>query len=111
VLEQWGNTSIAAEQRPLRPFGYCHQPRPEFQRDVAFAGQGPAQHGFCPRAFRFGHLKLAAPSLGLVVVLPLAYFHCTYGTLSFFGALAPFWISNAFAVIALLRNKRSTRPF
>ena len=55
-------------------------------------------------------LKLTAPSLWLVVVLPLAYYTAAYSTLSFFGALAPLWISNAFVVAALLRNKRSTWP-
>ena len=58
----------------------------------------------------FSHVKPTAPPFWLVVVLPLAYFIAAYGTLSFFGALAPVWISNAFVVAALLRTKRSTWP-
>ena len=58
----------------------------------------------------FGHLKLTAPPLWLVVVLPLAYFTAAYISLSLFGANTPLWMSNAFVVAALLRNKRSTWP-
>jgi two-component system, sensor histidine kinase len=58
----------------------------------------------------FSRLKLTAPPLWLVVVVPLAYFTAAHFSLAFFGANSPLWVSNAFVVTALLRNKRSTWP-
>jgi two-component system, sensor histidine kinase len=58
----------------------------------------------------FGGLGITAPPLWLVVVLPLAYVAAASLSLYTFGANTPIWVSNAFAVTALLRNKRSTWP-
>ena len=51
-----------------------------------------------------------APPLWLAVVLPLVVFTTASLSLTMFGAITPIWISNAFTVTALLRNKRSTWP-
>jgi hypothetical protein len=53
---------------------------------------------------------MTAPSLWLVVVLPLAYFAAAVASQAVFGTDDAIWVSNAFAVTALLRNKRSTWP-
>ena len=58
----------------------------------------------------FGRLKLTAPPLWLAVVLPLGSFTAAVVSLSLFGPNTPLWISNAFVVTALLRNRRSTWP-
>lgn len=54
--------------------------------------------------------KIALPPLWLAVVLPLAYFTSAVLAIGAFGADTPVWVSNGFAVAALLRNKRSTWP-
>lgn len=58
----------------------------------------------------FGRLKLTAPALWLAAILPLGYFAAAYVALSLFGPNTPIWMSNAFAVTALLRNRRSAWP-
>ncbi|MBV8661565.1 MAG: hypothetical protein JO107_00555, partial [Hyphomicrobiales bacterium] len=58
----------------------------------------------------FRRFEVTAPPLWLAVVLPLAYFLAAYASLSVFGANTPLWVSNAFVVTALLRNRRSTWP-
>jgi signal transduction histidine kinase/CheY-like chemotaxis protein len=57
-----------------------------------------------------GGFKITAPPLWLAVVLPLVVFTTSSLSLTIFGAITPIWISNAFTVTALLRNKRSTWP-
>jgi two-component system, sensor histidine kinase len=58
----------------------------------------------------FDRLKLTAPPLWLAIVLPLGYFAAAVVSISLFTNNTPIWISNAFAVTALLRNRRSTWP-
>ena len=57
-----------------------------------------------------GGFKITAPPLWLVVALPLCSFTAAVLSISAFGANTPIWVSNALAVTALLRNKRSTWP-
>jgi signal transduction histidine kinase/CheY-like chemotaxis protein/HPt (histidine-containing phosphotransfer) domain-containing protein len=57
-----------------------------------------------------GGFKITAPPLGLAIALPLVFFVTASLSLTTFGAITPIWISNAFTVVALLRNKRSTWP-
>ncbi|HVE21019.1 MAG TPA: ATP-binding protein [Acidocella sp.] len=60
-------------------------------------------------SFKFvSGFKIALPPLWLAVVLPLAYFTSAALSIGAFGADTPVWVSNGFAVAALLRNKRST---
>src|ERR1700722_5782780 len=58
-----------------------------------------------------GRLRTLAPPLLVAVGLPLSY--VTAASLSFwaFGTNTPVWVSNAFAVTALLRNKPRVWPF
>jgi HD-GYP domain-containing protein (c-di-GMP phosphodiesterase class II) len=58
----------------------------------------------------FSNFRITAPPLWLAVVLPLSFFAAATLSLSAFGANTPIWVSNAIAVTALLRNKRSTWP-
>ena len=59
----------------------------------------------------FGGLKITVPPVWLVVVLPLAFFGAAVASQAAFGtADTPIWVSNAFAVTALLRNKRACWP-
>src|SRR5271168_3055852 len=58
----------------------------------------------------FNRLKLTAPPLWLAVVLPLGYFIAAIVSIWLFGPNTPLWISNAFVVTALLRNRRSAWP-
>ena len=57
-----------------------------------------------------GGVKITFPPLWLVVTLPLGYFIVAWISISFFGVNTPIWVSNAFTVTALLRNKRRTWP-
>jgi two-component system, sensor histidine kinase len=57
-----------------------------------------------------GGFRITPPPLLLMVVLPLAFFVAAAASESAFGADSPIWVSNAFVVTALLRNKRSTWP-
>ena len=57
-----------------------------------------------------GGFKIAAPPLWLAGLLPSAYFAAALLSISAFGANTPIWVSNAFAVTAMLRSKRSTWP-
>ena len=57
-----------------------------------------------------GGFKITAPPLWLAVALPLCSFTAAVLSISAFGANTPIWVSNALAVTALLRNKRSTWP-
>ena len=61
-----------------------------------------------PKAF--GGLSFTMPPLWLMAVLPLAYYAAAVASQSAFGIDTPIWVSNAFAVTALLRNKRSNWP-
>src|SRR5271165_6468142 len=93
---------------------YICKPQPYSPNRVC-AGLSPVEHGARTMLLKFGpsvfsRLKLTAPPLWLVVVLPLAYFTAAHISLSYFGANTPLWMSNAFVVTALLRNKRSTWP-
>jgi integral membrane sensor domain MASE1 len=56
----------------------------------------------------FGGFRIIAPPLGLAVVLPLTYFAAAVASQAVFGTDDAIWVSNAFAVTALLRSKRST---
>jgi two-component system, sensor histidine kinase len=58
----------------------------------------------------FGRFKITTPPLWVAVVLPLSFFVASVLSISAFGTDTPIWISNAIAVTALLRNKRSTWP-
>jgi len=58
----------------------------------------------------FGRLRDKAPPLWLAIVLPSAFFAAAVASQSAFGTDTPIWVSNAFVVAALLRNKRSTWP-
>ena len=58
----------------------------------------------------FGRFRITAPPLWVAVALPAAYFAAALASQSVFGANSAIWVSNAFAVTALLRNKRSTWP-
>jgi two-component system, sensor histidine kinase len=58
----------------------------------------------------FSGLRITAPPLWIVVALPLGFFAAAVASLSAFGTDTPIWVSNAFAVTALLRNKRSSWP-
>jgi signal transduction histidine kinase/ActR/RegA family two-component response regulator len=57
-----------------------------------------------------GGFRITTPPFWLVVTLPLGYFAAGWLSISYFGVDTPIWVSNAFAVTALLRNKRSTWP-
>ncbi len=50
------------------------------------------------------------PPLWLAIVLPVAYFLAAYTSTSIFGTDTPIWVSNGFAVTALLRSPRSSWP-
>jgi signal transduction histidine kinase len=54
--------------------------------------------------------RIDVPPLWLVVVLPMGYFAAAWVSISHFGVDTPIWVSNAFAVTALLRNRRQTWP-
>jgi two-component system, sensor histidine kinase len=58
----------------------------------------------------FNGLRITAPPLWIAVALPLWFFAAAVASESAFGTNPPIWISNAFAVTALLRNKRSSWP-
>ena len=58
----------------------------------------------------FNGLRITAPPLWIAVALPLGFFAAAVASESAFGTNPPIWISNAFAVTALLRNKRSSWP-
>jgi signal transduction histidine kinase/CheY-like chemotaxis protein/HPt (histidine-containing phosphotransfer) domain-containing protein len=57
-----------------------------------------------------GGFRITAPPLWLVLALPLVFFATGALSLYAFGATSPIWVSNAFVVVALLRNERSTWP-
>ena len=65
-------------------------------------------HASLPTAF--GRFKITMPPLWVAVVLPLGYFAAAVASQAVFGTDDAIWVSNAFAVTALLRNKRSTWP-
>jgi two-component system, sensor histidine kinase len=58
----------------------------------------------------FGRFRITAPPLWVAVVLPLSFFVAAALSISVFGTITPIWVSNAFAVVVLMRNKRSTWP-
>jgi integral membrane sensor domain MASE1 len=58
----------------------------------------------------FSGLRITAPPLWVAVALPLGFFAAAVASISAFGTDTPIWVSNAFAVTALLRNKRSSWP-
>ena len=58
----------------------------------------------------FSGFRITAPPLWVAVALPLGYFAAAVASQSAFGTDTPIWVSNAFAVTALLRNKRSSWP-
>ena len=58
----------------------------------------------------FSGLRITAPPLWVAVALPLGFFAAALASESAFGTNTPIWVSNAFAVTALLRNKRSSWP-
>jgi two-component system, sensor histidine kinase len=58
----------------------------------------------------FSGFRITAPRLWVAVVLPLGFFAAAAASQSAFGTNTPIWVSNAFAVTALLRNKRSSWP-
>ncbi|MDB5540998.1 MAG: hypothetical protein JWQ89_2725 [Devosia sp.] len=54
--------------------------------------------------------RITVPPVWLMIVLPIVVFTAAALSLTYFGAITPIWISNAFVVTALLRNDRSTWP-
>jgi two-component system, sensor histidine kinase len=58
----------------------------------------------------FSGLRITAPPLWVAVALLLGFFAAAVASESSFGINTPIWVSNAFAVTALLRNKRSSWP-
>ena len=63
-----------------------------------------------PRLRVFGRLDITAPPLWLIVAMPLGYFAAAVLSIAVFGTNTPVWVSNALAVTAMLRHKRSTWP-
>jgi signal transduction histidine kinase/HPt (histidine-containing phosphotransfer) domain-containing protein/ActR/RegA family two-component response regulator len=58
-----------------------------------------------------GRIRIIAPPLFVAVGLPLSYFAAASLSFWAFGTNTPVWVSNAFAVAALLRNKPAVWPF
>jgi signal transduction histidine kinase/HPt (histidine-containing phosphotransfer) domain-containing protein/ActR/RegA family two-component response regulator len=57
-----------------------------------------------------GRIRIAAPTLWVAIALPLSYFTAASFSISVFGTNTPVWVSNAFAVTALLRHKAAAWP-